>query len=175
MSESESADMSEDLLFADTLSGLVYEGVWTKHIEGGLQRTIRTLRDTTAIFVLACFTALLTFSQSRTWVLGRYFILSKNQVVRLDNDNTPEPLAQLSQEAAVLETARSVKYCISRLGICLRRILKGDQFDSDFQPDEPIIFPRFGLFACLNITLFLTMGVLIPLRLSEGTFGAPVV
>lgn len=75
----------------------------------------------------------------------------------------------------MVEAAKSAKHYVLTLGMVLRRKLKADPCDSDLQADNYIVSPWFGIFAYSSIGLYLIMGVLIPLRLSEGTFGAPLV
>jgi hypothetical protein len=79
--------------------------------------------------------------------------MHKYKTVRLDTDINSEPLRQLSQETAVIEAAKSAKHYVLTFGMFLRRKLKAEPGDSDLQPDNPVVSPWFGIFACSNIAV----------------------
>lgn len=158
----------------------VYEGVWEKHGETFLRRWIWTVPDAKALFIFGCFGLLLAFSQSRSWALIRHAICSRKKTIRL-NSNDPEPLRHLSQTKAVLDVLPFLGCHISHFKTRVRRLFQvrspsGSNSGDTIQfSDCPIISPWFGIFALLNICVFLVMSVGIPWQLSEGTLGTAVV
>jgi len=136
-----------------------------------------TLGNLNGFIVLGCLGILLTFSQSRAWVVLRYLIHLRKKSIRLDGDTHSDPLEDLSQMHAIKDVVPFIKHLTSRLYITARRPFQGGLQRQVIQPqhDSPIISPLFGMTALLNAVLFVAMGVAIPCIISEGTLGAPLV
>jgi hypothetical protein len=136
------------------------------------RRWIWTLGNLNAILVLGCLALLLTFSQSRAWVLVRYIIFLRKRPVRLPDTVSSDPLEHLSQEKAIVSVLPALK---SRLKILCIRHSHAERANSPLHPVSPVISPLFGICALLNIGLFVSMSVAIPYFISEGALGAPLV
>lgn len=143
----------------------VYEGLWWRHNQSIIRRWVWTLTNRNAILVLGGLGLLLTFSQTRAWVVLREIIYHHKKSVRLDGDTSPDHIRHLTQGNAIEDILPSVKYQLSKFGCFSRQV----------QPDSSVISPVFGIIACLNIGVFIVMGVAIPLLISEGTLGEALV
>jgi hypothetical protein len=161
---------------ANVLRGYVYEGVWEKCTERSFQRWVWTLTNLKALFVLACLAVLIAFTQTRAWVLIRYVIYQMKKSVSLD-DTKPHPLQHLSQGAAIVQSLPSTADVTSTLRSLLQRTSRvlAAQRSASAESDCSAVSQWFGIFAVLNIGLFVIMGVAIPWFLSEGALGAPIV
>lgn len=151
----------------------VYEGVWEKYGETLLQRWIWTVSDAKAIVLFGVFGLLLTFTQTRSWVLIRYIICLKKRTVRLAS-NDPDPLQHLSQARAILDVLPFFANHISRVKNQTLRLGRHPGNTGDVT-DSSVIPPSFGFLATLNLLLFLFLSVAIPAQLSEGTPGKAIV
>jgi len=165
---------------SNILYGYVFEGVWQKYNVPISQKWIWTLRSSNAIIVLGFFALLLTLSQSRMWALLRYFIYLRHKAVRLD-DERPDPLKHLSQTQAIAEILPSIVYYASKLRLVARSSFRrgadphAAELDKLARPESPVISPWFGILALFNLGLFGVMGVVLPVILSDGALGAPIV
>jgi hypothetical protein len=159
---------------SNMLYGYAYEGVWEKYNEPFLRRWVWTLTATNAIFILGAYALLLTFTQSRTWVVIRHFVLLRKKGVGLDSDSQSNPLEHLSQENALKDMLPLV---VARLRLWWMGNFRGrvDSTDSTVEAESSIISPWVGIFALMNIGVFSCLGVALPVVLSEGVLGAPVV
>lgn len=159
---------------SNMLYGYAYEGVWKKYGEPPFRRWIWTLTAPKAIFVLGAYALLLTFTQSRTWVVAKHFILLWKRTVRLDDDLQPDPLERLSQAGAIKDI---LPLTSNRLGMWCRGIFERRKNVTDFptETDSSIVSPWFGACSLINIAVFSVLGVTLPVVLSEGVLGAPIV
>lgn len=155
----------------------VYEGVWKKYNEAALRRWIWTLKDSKALLVLASLTTLVAFTQTRAWVIIRYVIALRKGPVRLPDNNNPEPLRTPSQGRAIAEALSPILDGISMLQIFVRRAFQTGTRHQDppANLDCSVVSLWFGIFAILNIGLFVAMGVAIPWFLSDGALEMPIV
>jgi len=163
---------------SNMLYGFTYKGVWQKHNVPVFQRWIWTLSASSAIILLGCFALSLTFSQSRMWALLRYCVHQRHKIIRLDDDSRPDPLDHLSQAQAVMEIIPFINYYLHRLLLFSRKVLRlrsRSQSPTLPKPEPSIISPWFGIFAITNLALFGILGIALPVLLSEGVLGAPVV
>lgn len=155
----------------------VYEGLWEKYNQPIFQRWKWTLGNLNGFLVLGCLGILITFTQSRAWVVLRYLVLLRKKSIRLDGDSHSDPLEHLSQTHAIKDIVPFIRHLATWLQHLSRRLfrptLKGRGIQLHF--DSSIISPLFGATALLNAFLFIAMGVAIPCIVSEGTLGAPVV
>jgi hypothetical protein len=156
------------------LYGYAYEGVWEKYNEPFLRRWIWTLTPSKAIFVLGAYALLLTFTQSRTWLVVRHVVLSRNKTVRLDGGSQPDPLEHLSQANALKDIFPLI---VARSRLWRRSISRRRPNSTDYtvEADAPIISPWFGICAIMNIGIFSVLGVALPVGFSDGVLGAPIV
>lgn len=159
---------------SDVLHGLTYEGVWEKYNAPLTHRWIWTLSTLNAVVVLACFTVLLAFTESRTWALTRHIVRLRHKAVRLDDDTRLDPLEYLSQEKAMADILPMITRYFSKM-IKFIYCRRGKLANAAVQRDCTVISPWFGVLATINILLFGTLGIAMPYLLSEGVLDAAVV
>lgn len=152
---------------SNLLHEYVYKGAWWRNDQPLSWRWVWTLTNINAIFLLGGLGLLLTFSQSRAWLILREIILHRKKSVRLEGDTNAEPIRHISQGNAIEDILPSIEYHVSRLGSFPRQ--------SKMHQDSPVISPVFGIVACFNVVMFIAMGVAIPLLVSEGTLGQALV
>jgi hypothetical protein len=159
---------------SNMIYGYAFEGVWKKYSEPSFRRWIWTLTALKAILVLGAYALLLTLTQSRTWVVVRHFVLSKNKTVRLEGDLRPNPLQHLSQASALKDLFLLI---VTRMRLWRKYSFRRsvDFTDSMLEADSPIISPWFGICAIMNIVVFSILGVALPVIFSEGMLEMPLV
>jgi hypothetical protein len=161
------------------LSGYAFEGVWEKYDEPALRRWIWTVKDSTALLVLAGLTLLISITQTRTWAIARYVIRTRKgiQPARLHDENSPEPLQYLSQGRAILQVLPFAANGASRLRRKAFTAVRGRKVHpaEPFELNDPAISPLFGVVALLTVAVFITMGVVVPWRITYNGTEAPVV
>ncbi|KAG9235165.1 hypothetical protein BJ875DRAFT_440621 [Amylocarpus encephaloides] len=151
----------------------IYLGAWERFYESLMTRYVWTFKTIPGLLFFAGLTCLIAYSQSRVWVILRYFLLW-----RAGDDVSIKPLYRLSQGKAIIEVLPYLKARMLKLGSLLRRSLKR----IPRKPNDPLIFfhrqdipPKFGLVALLNVSIFAILGVVVPWSMSEGTFGDVIV
>jgi hypothetical protein len=138
----------------------VYTGFWLKYDEPLYKRWTLTLGNLEAVVVLGCLVTLLACTQARTWVLIRYTTIKITNPIHLPSD-----LDDLSQGSALESSWHH-----------FRRVLgMSHQGQQDTGPWEYKLSPWFGIWASLNVLVFIAMGVVIPWFLTDGALGAPEV
>ncbi|KAF2003614.1 hypothetical protein P154DRAFT_572802 [Amniculicola lignicola CBS 123094] len=159
-----------------------YEGLWKNHNATPLWVWTWTLKDSKALFVVACLAILVAFVQPQGWKLLRYIAYQRKKSPRLDNaeeaaeaaedgeDVKPDFRQNLSQFDAITQFGPYIKRAIRR---AIKRWRHQEQ-DSDLE-DFQLVSPMFGLMAVFNALVFLTMGVLIPWGLTDGSLESPIV
>jgi hypothetical protein len=161
------------------LSGYAYEGVWEKYDEPALRRWIWTVKDSTALLVLAGITLLISITQTRTWVIARYIIRTRKSIqpARLQDENSPEPLQYLSQGRAILQVLPFAGTGVSRLRRKAFTAIRGRKVcpAEPLEGNDPALSPWFGAVALLTVAVFITMGIMVPWLLTYGATEAPVV
>src|SRR2546430_221585 len=130
----------------NALNGSVYEGVWIRHSESVFKRRIWTVKDSKAFLILASLAMLIAFTQTRAWVLIRYFIIQRKRPVRLHDDSNPERLQYLSQGRAVMEALSSTANAILTLRILVRRAFRTGGSEPSTHSDYSVVSPWFGIF-----------------------------
>ena len=141
------------------ISGDVYEGLWQNYNEPPFRRWMWTLTQSKALVVLAFFTILVTYTQTCSWTLLRRVILRWKRPIRLQDESISEPLEHLSQGTAIRETIIISKKNIRRYADSLFWPSTGV---GDSLVEESLVSTWFGLFALINIALFISMGILAP-------------
>jgi len=152
-----------------------YEGVWELYNQSFLQRWKWTLVNLNGFLVLGGLGFLLTFSQSRAWIILRYLILLRKKPLSLDGDTLSEPLEHLTQMRAMSDVLPFIWKIVSHLRQSLSRKLRLQRRNTQFQQDSPVISPLFGATALFNTISFVIMGIAIPVLISEGILGAPLI
>jgi hypothetical protein len=158
------------------LSDYVYKGLWTNYHAAPFWRWTLTLEDSEALICLACITILLAFTQARAWVLLRFAIYQKTKSPRLPDPDHVDHRQRLSQGEAIAVFYSQWKRTIK--GVLYRAKQKSSvQLDNEPSAgvDDPIIKSSFGLVALFNIMFFLSMGVIIPWTLTDGSMETPIV
>lgn len=152
-----------------------YEGLWEVYHQPLLKRWVWTLGSVNALIVLGALATLLAFSQTRVWVIVRYLTHLRHRTVRLDGDD-PDPLASLSQGQAIYDfMPLAINYAFRIKGLLQRFFRRQRLPRRAVQHERPLISPWFGALALSNLALFAILGVIIPLWLSDGALGAPIV
>ncbi|KIN07072.1 hypothetical protein OIDMADRAFT_139742 [Oidiodendron maius Zn] len=169
--------MSNLPLTPDEFTPYIHKGVWERYDELSYRRLKWTLGNFSAIFVTACIAALIGLAQSQCWALIRYIIAQYTKSPRLPDDSTPDPLLELSQGKAIVSTMLVISRRISILFDKIYGLFRAEACHArDARAlDDPVESPWFGFASILNISFFLVMGVAIPIWLTEGVLGAPIV
>lgn len=136
-----------------------------------------TLKNSSALYILAALTLLLTFTQSRSWAIIQYFVFMWKRPVSLESDGRSDPLERLSQGEAIIDMLPIVAHQLSPIWkksqfyVGIRKMPLTEELNSDC----PVISPLFGIMAVFNLAVFVVLGVVIPWFVSEGALGAPLV
>jgi hypothetical protein len=139
----------------------VYRGIWLKYDAPLYNRWTLTLGNLEALVVLGCLVTLLACTQARTWVLIRYTIIKSTNPIHLPSD-----LNDLSQGSALESSWHHFRRVLER------PLHQGRQ---DTHPWEYELSPWFGIWASLNVLVFIAMGIIILWFLTDGVLGAPEV
>jgi hypothetical protein len=165
--------MRDDRRFV--IQDYVYEGVWKNHHDLAFKRWTLTLSDSKALLSLACLTILIGFTQTRVWAIARYIVYQRSKSPRLDGSKGVDSRLTLSQGAAMRETLPSVKMVVRWFRKCWRLTPGCRGEGNDTSAVDVSISPLFGMTALINVILFLSMGVVIPWALTNGSLETPIV
>lgn len=152
----------------------VYEGIWKNHHETPFRKWTWTLSDSKALFSLAILSILIAFTQARTWVLVRYVLYQWKPPVRLYDPDRIDPLFELSQGTAITEAYGHIK---GELGSWIRHLRSkiNGQNQTPRENNPPLVSPLFGVFALINIVIYIISGIALPWGLSGGSLETPIV
>jgi hypothetical protein len=152
----------------------VFHGVWERFDEPSFRRLKWTLTNTEAVIMMALLTSLIALAQSQSWEFIRYVIAHYNKSPRLPGDPTPDPLLDTSQGEAISD---AVYYTFPKLWKRIRRAVSKGPTPPRLAEDEErsLKSPLFGIFAILNVAVFVIMGIAIPIWLTDGLLGTPIV
>lgn len=166
--------MADDQRF--DIQEYVYEGVWKNYRDPAFRRWTWTLSDSKALLSLACLSILVAFAQTRMWVIARYIIYQRSKSPRLPDSEGVDPRLTLSQGAAIAETLPSIKMAVARAVRQRWRFTPGRREEGDDSSTQDLsVSPLFGVAAMINIMVFISMGVVIPWALSNGSLETPIV
>ena len=172
--------MSERIGPVDVIHQYVHEGLWQDYSRPAFKSWVWTLRDSHALIVLALFTLLMTLAQRQSWSIIRQVIAGWKGSIRLRDETCSDPLQHLSQLKAMkdlLSLAPHIKRLVcERLSNLFRKSARGASSNQSRHVSEFIVMsPYFGLFAFINVILFIVGGVVVPWLIYEGWQSAPVV
>jgi hypothetical protein len=110
------------------------------------------------------------------WTIARYIVYQRSKSPRLDGSEGVDSRLTLSQGAAMRETLPSFKMVVVRwFRQCWRSTLGCLGEGNDTSTDDVSISPLFGITALINAIFFLSMGVVIPWALTNGSLESPIV
>jgi hypothetical protein len=121
-----------------------HHGLWVNYSQPGNQSLIWTVTNLEALAILALFTGLIAFTQTRFWVISRSLLRRKLAPNLLDDPGNPRSLFHLSQGSAI------------------KGLLNpgGDHYDLEFIPRW------FGVSSITIGVAFAILGALIPYYLT---------
>ncbi|CZR55567.1 uncharacterized protein PAC_05455 [Phialocephala subalpina] len=131
---------------------LPYTGIWKYYNEPSSYHLIWTLSAAPALAVLAFFSALLAYTQTRWWILSRYLLIRSLHRFHLDDPEDSFSLWNLSQ----LQAIQSLIGKGGRLGTMIT------------------VSPWLGICSIVNLLIFTSLGALLPFYLT-GYGATPVV
>ncbi|KAH7068937.1 hypothetical protein BKA63DRAFT_520342 [Paraphoma chrysanthemicola] len=153
-----------------------YEGLWKNHNDPAFKRWTLTLSDSKALLSLACLSILIGFTQTRVWAIARYIVYQRSKSPRLDGSEGVDSRLTLSQGMAMRETLPSIKMVVvRRFRQYWRRTLSYRGEGNDTSKDDLSMSPLFGITALINVMFFLSMAVVIPWALTNGSLETPIV
>ena len=118
----------------------------------------------------------MTFTQRQAWCIVRKSIARWKKPVRLTDNTCLDPLQHLSQLEALKEVTSLGKYVIHKAKLLIFATCSGaGRVVEPLSRDSPAVSPYFGIFAFINIGVFIVAGVAIPWLISEGWRDAPIV
>jgi hypothetical protein len=154
---------------------LVFVGIWDNFHIG---RRVWTLESHKAFVIIAIFSTLVAFAGSRSWVILRHVYLKiSGTPVRIHDEANAEPLLDITQSAAIRGSLITLGQVITRIstGFNNRVSLSSPNLDAQSSRQDPGQPIWLGVVALFNLVLFLCIGIAIPVLVTEGAFGAPVV
>jgi hypothetical protein len=124
--------------------------------------------------MMALLTSLVALAQSQSWALIRHVIADYTKSPRLEGDPTPDPRFDTSQGEAISD---AVYDTFPRLWKRIRRAIHKGSTPPNLAEDaeRSLKSPLFGMFAILNVAVFVIMGIAIPIWLTDGLLGTPIV
>ena len=159
-----------DIYNPDFLNDRVFRGVWQLFEKPGFSRQILTLSSYEALFVMAALLILIEYTGSRLWVIFRFIVYNARKPVHM-NGTGDDPLLHLSRGHALVNTFTLAE----KTARWLVRLKGRSELSEPNLQHDPAQSPWFGIAALVNISIFLILGISLPIALTDGTFGAPIV